>query len=290
MTAQCSTWGQTHYRTFDGKHFDFLGKCTYALAKDCQPGSDQFSVHVENDRACSDGAGSCARAVVLYVDSKVYRVATGHVTTVNGKLVSLPLKEAGVTITKILSYVVVRALGDDLEIKFDGDTSIYVALAGKFKNKTCGLCGNFNAVRRDDFKMASGLQAKTTNDFGNCWAMPKSGESCAIVTEEPADICQNAGGAIRDAARRMCSVLLEDAFQPCHSKVNPSDFLKKCEADVCSCNFTQHSGCACAALTQYSRACANMKVTMNWRTNHLCRKYIAIYRANVFLSFIDIFS
>ena len=196
MTAQCSTWGQTHYRTFDGKHFDFLGKCTYALAKDCQPGSDQFSVHVENDRACSDVAGSCARAVVLYVDSKVYRVATGHVTTVNGKLVSLPLKEAGVTITKILSYVVVRALGDDLEIKFDGDTSIYVALAGKFKNKTCGLCGNFNGVRRDDFKMASGLQAKTTSDFGNCWAMPKPGESCAIVTEELADICQNAGGAI----------------------------------------------------------------------------------------------
>lgn len=276
MTTQCSTWGQFHYRTFDGRHFNFLGTCTYALAKDCQPGSDQFSLHVENDRACSDDVETCRRAVILYVNSKVYKVSTGYSTTVNGKSVTLPFKEVGITITRILSYIVVRALGNDIEIKFDGRSSIYVALSEEFINKTCGLCGNFNGAPQDDFGMVSGLQAKTTNEFGNSWAMVKPGESCSVVTKEPAEICGNARDEIRAAAKRMCSVLLEDRFQPCHSKVSPNDFIQRCEEDVCSCNFTQHSGCACDALTQYSRACANMKVTLNWRSQHLCRKFFLL--------------
>lgn len=272
MTTKCSTWGKWHYRTFDGKHFDFYGTCTYALTKDCQPGSDQFSVHVENDEACSDDAETCRRSVILYVNNKAYKVSTGDTVTVDGKFVTLPLKEAGVTIAKILSYTVIRALGNDLEIKFDGHSSIYVGLAENFRNKTCGLCGNFNGVSQDDFGMVSGTQASSANDFGNSWEMVKQGESCSVDTKKSSDVCKNAGDVVWDAAKRICSVLFENAFKPCHGKVDPNDFIKKCEQDVCSCNFTQHSGCACDALTQYSRACANVKVTLNWRSKHLCRK------------------
>lgn len=41
--AKCEAIGDPHYMTFDGKHFDFMGKCSYYLLK-----SDNYSVEAEN--------------------------------------------------------------------------------------------------------------------------------------------------------------------------------------------------------------------------------------------------
>lgn len=32
-TATCFVYGDPHYLTFDGRHFGFMGKCTYILAQ-----------------------------------------------------------------------------------------------------------------------------------------------------------------------------------------------------------------------------------------------------------------
>lgn len=45
--ARCGIVGDPHYVTFDGKRFDFMGKCSYYLMK-----TDQLSVEAENV-ACS---------------------------------------------------------------------------------------------------------------------------------------------------------------------------------------------------------------------------------------------
>lgn len=34
-TATCSVYGDPYYLTFDGRHFSFMGKCTYILAQSC---------------------------------------------------------------------------------------------------------------------------------------------------------------------------------------------------------------------------------------------------------------
>ena len=275
-SAQCSTWGQTHYRTFDGQLFEFLGKCTYALAQDCIPGSDQYAIHVQNDPDCTGDRKPCTRAVVLYVGDTEYRVVTGNTVTVNGEAVALPLQHEFVTITRILSYTVIRALGDDIEIKFDGDSSsIYVALGDRYHNNTCGLCGNHNGVPEDDFMLAnSQVQAKNALDFGNSWAMPKHGEACESLNKEPASLCSNVSLAVIEMARRSCMVLLSELFSACHSKVAPQGYVTACEEDMCSCDSRQHSGCVCEVLTQYSRTCASRGVTLAWRNEALCRKYL----------------
>jgi von Willebrand factor len=41
--ARCSAIGDPHYVTFDGKHYSFMGKCSYYLLK-----TDDLSVEAEN--------------------------------------------------------------------------------------------------------------------------------------------------------------------------------------------------------------------------------------------------
>ena len=42
-TLYCLTYGDPHYRTFDGLHFDFMGECSYYLFRGCE---DDFVVSV----------------------------------------------------------------------------------------------------------------------------------------------------------------------------------------------------------------------------------------------------
>ena len=62
----CMTWGEHHYRTFDGRMYRFSGKCSYILATDEQT----FSVTLHNDPDC-DGTKDCKRTLsVSYSQSR----------------------------------------------------------------------------------------------------------------------------------------------------------------------------------------------------------------------------
>lgn len=58
--ARCSAIGDPHYRTFDGKNFDFMGKCSYYLLKT----DDGLEISAENV-ACP-GMYMCAKCFFDY--------------------------------------------------------------------------------------------------------------------------------------------------------------------------------------------------------------------------------
>ncbi|XP_041445536.1 mucin-2-like [Xenopus laevis] len=43
----CSSWGNFHYKTFDGVIYQFPGTCNYNLASDCGDSYHEFSVHIQ---------------------------------------------------------------------------------------------------------------------------------------------------------------------------------------------------------------------------------------------------
>ena len=43
--------------------------------------------------------------------------------------------------------------GDWVEVKFNGRKALQVLVSASFKEKVCGLCGNFNGEAEDDGKL-----------------------------------------------------------------------------------------------------------------------------------------
>ncbi len=54
-SGTCMSWGGTHYRTFDRKHFHFQGSCTYLLASSTD---GTWAVYMSTE---CDAAGHCRR-------------------------------------------------------------------------------------------------------------------------------------------------------------------------------------------------------------------------------------
>ena len=66
QTGYCMTWGQHHYRSFDGKIFRFQGDCSYTLVED----NEHFiSVVSHNTNICS--VGRCLR---YFIDRIIFEL------------------------------------------------------------------------------------------------------------------------------------------------------------------------------------------------------------------------
>jgi integrin beta 3 len=88
--AVCSATGDPHYRTFDGKRYNFMGTCQYVLAKDLD---NSFLVLTKNERC--RGRASCVVAVTVSVKGLRIEMKKGSSLTVFGVAITLPYDNQG---------------------------------------------------------------------------------------------------------------------------------------------------------------------------------------------------
>ena len=60
-------------------------------------------------------------------------------------------------------YLQILKTNFSLEVHWDGDNTVDVLIDETFKNRTCGLCGNFNDDLSDDFKNPNGTLVSMLN-------------------------------------------------------------------------------------------------------------------------------
>uniref|UniRef100_A0A3Q3BFQ6 VWFD domain-containing protein n=1 Tax=Kryptolebias marmoratus TaxID=37003 RepID=A0A3Q3BFQ6_KRYMA len=205
----CSTWGNFYFKTFDGDFFHLPSTCTYIFTSQCKASYESFNIQVERQEV--DGEISMKR-ILMKLDGIVVEFLKTSVK-VNDEFVSIPFNQGGISIAKTLSYIKLKAtLG--LDLMWNQEDSLWVELDAKFKNQTCGLCGDFNEVQKHNEFIQNLL---TGPAFLSCQDL--------IVTEDfitacMKDLCQCSSRSISC----LCSTVSEYSRQCAHAGGTPQQW------------------------------------------------------------------
>eukprot|EP00070_Physeter_catodon_P027686 XP_028334580.1 mucin-5AC [Physeter catodon] len=254
----CSTWGDFHYKTFDGDVFRFPGLCNYVFSAHCGAAYEDFNLQLRR------GPGPNATApsrVTMKLDGVVVELTKSSVL-VNDRPIQLPFSHSGVLIEHSGSYVKVAArLG--LVFMWNQDDSLLLELDAKYANQTCGLCGDFNGVPVFNEFFVHDIKL-TPTEFGNLQKMDGPTEQCQDPAPEPRANCLAGFGICEE-------ILSSKLFSDCAALVDTSSYLEACRQDLCHCDQANVTSCLCDTLAEYSRQCTHAGgLPLDWRGPQLC--------------------
>ncbi|XP_073645226.1 von Willebrand factor isoform X2 [Tursiops truncatus] len=261
----CLITGQSHFKSFDNRHFTFSGICQYLLARDCQ--DHTFSIIIETVQCADDPDAVCTRSVTVRLPGQhrnVVKLKHGGGVAVDGQDIQMPLLQGDLRIQHTVMASVHLSYGEDLQIDWDGRGRLLVKLSPVYSGRTCGLCGNYNGNQGDDFLTPAGLVEPLVEHFGNSW---KLRADCEDLQKQPSDPC-SLNPRLTRFADESCAILTSPKFKACHGTVGPLPYLQNCRYDVCSC--TNGRDCLCDAVANYAAACARSGVRIGWREPSFC--------------------
>ncbi|XP_073720146.1 SCO-spondin isoform X2 [Misgurnus anguillicaudatus] len=266
-SATCMSWGGSHYRTFDRKHFHFQGTCTYLLASSTD---GTWTVYISSE---CDSSGHCSKTLRMMLGLGVVFIHKGNMT-VNGLV--LPQGESlfqnGVSVHWLGDFVFVES-GLGVRVKFDMENTVYVTVTAEHQTATLGLCGVYNNNPDDDFTTSSGSVSQYAASFGNSWRVQDQksqicndaaelGHSCDLTTDV----------ALRRNAETACHRLKEAPFLHCHHRVDPGPYIDTCLYLYCSLGASERNAAVCDTLAGYVRECAQQHIVISWRGAGFCER------------------
>lgn len=97
----------------------------------------------------------------------------------NDQLTRLPatLKDGKIQISQNEGRVILQT-DFGLQVTYDEDWAVMVAVPSSYFGATCGLCGNFNEDAEDEMKLADGTQAASVEDWAESWRDPSCQDDC----------------------------------------------------------------------------------------------------------------
>nr|XP_043877711.1 mucin-2-like isoform X2 [Solea senegalensis] len=271
--GKCQVYGNGHYQTFDSKWYRFNGHCQYTLVEDyCGNENGSFSVRVESVPCC-DEALTCSRSIVLDLQGTVtLTLSDMKVTRRIQKGRTLQAHSLYTTHTVGL-YIIISVPNSGITLIWDKHTRITIELHPNWRNRVCGLCGNFDSSEVNDLQISGSAVVSSPLTFGNSWkaATPP----CSDVTTEIFPCERNSYCSAW--AQRRCMIITSDTFKDCHLKVDPEPYYHACVQESCSCEFEGKFLGFCTAVAAYAEACSDQDVCVKWRTPDLCPVYCDYY-------------
>ncbi|XP_066445392.1 otogelin-like protein [Eleutherodactylus coqui] len=256
--AECSVVGDSHFTTFDGRYFTFLGLCQYILVKGI--GKDKFTITLQKSSCEQHSDHTCIQSITFVLDEDVNKQVTilrsgdVHFGPNQGLMLN-----GDIEVRNLSSMFVQLKTKFGIRIQFaKGGDRLYIQASSSWKRRTLGLCGTFNGNLRDDFLSPAGMIEGTPQLHANAW---KISSACLTPVNIPViDPCdtnlQNVGYATH------CDVINQELFAPCHAYVSPGLYYQLCRFDACKCG----SNCLCNALAHYAYICNKHGVSINFRS------------------------
>ncbi|XP_039982431.1 mucin-5AC-like [Xiphias gladius] len=267
----CSVEGGAHVNTFDGKLYTFHGECSYVLAK--QSDGTLYTVLVELVKCSLADSRTCLRAVTLalHSNSVVVKIQASGQVYMNQILSQLPLFTPDLSVFRPSSFYIhiSTKVGIQVMVQLSPIMQVFISAHTSLRGTTSGLCGNFNNIMCDDFRVNNGLVEGTASAFANTW---KTRASCPDIKSRFGHPCSQ-GISKESYAQYWCSKLTDPmgVFAPCHSVISPSTYRDNCMYDSCNCEKSED--CMCAAVSSYVYACSAAGVHISgWRST-ICGKF-----------------
>ncbi|XP_051740976.1 mucin-2 [Ctenopharyngodon idella] len=244
----CSTWGNFHFKTFDGHFFQVPDTCNYVMAVMCDTTTSDFNIQMQRETV----NGSITFSIVtIKLEGTVIKLINGDIT-MGEEMVSVPTYKNGIKIEGSSTSVKISSK-HGVTVFWEEDNSLTIELPEKYRDQTCGLCGDFNGNIIDDIAVHG----------PSTWRVSISTETCEEVTLQPTDQCNQTS---------ICQqYLASPGFSDCHNVMDMSSFETACVNDLCQC-YGNHD-CLCNTLTEISRQCTHAGGKPGiWRTEQLCPK------------------
>ncbi|XP_024911219.1 intestinal mucin-like protein isoform X1 [Cynoglossus semilaevis] len=271
----CSGWNGKHYKTFDGKLYDFHKNCTYYLVKEIRE-AHNLTVKI-NKHAC-DNNGNCNHDLivqykshtVLFKQDKTNNGNNGNqkdrnMVFLNGNRVYPAFSNADFIITSSdmvmsLEIAAIKAKLFYRRSSFNIDLSYSL-----FNGNTEGLCGTCDNSQNNDCRYPNGQVVEQCPDSADQW----NSETCAVPTTLPTTTIVTTTTTTTEYPCRpeICDLLSSSVFQSCHSVIPPGHYVETCRNDVC-----KNENNTCASLEAYATECSQKGVCIDWRsaTNGQC--------------------
>lgn len=267
----CTVYGDPHYKTFDGKFYNFQGSCKYQLTADCV--NHTFSIRVTNDGRATRYSSRTKTVSMKIGDTKIN---LGHKlrVKVDGQRIEMPYNGTIGNITRDKDDNVEVNTTIGIKLFWDGAGYLEVKAPISYKNRLCGLCGNFNSVVRDDLKTRNGVIFKEAGrenswKFGESWRV--GGKKACSRKQDNVHKEKPCHKATKKLANRICKMFNKsNAFTACRHKINPHNYYEWCVMDMCEC---PKRNCYCESFNAYARECSRLGAIMDsWKTETKCDK------------------
>ncbi|XP_066570658.1 mucin-19-like [Amia ocellicauda] len=270
--GKCQVYGDGHYQTFDLNWYRYDGNCPYTLVEDdCGYGNGSFHIWAESVPCC-DEALTCSRTLTLDLVGQVTLTLVDMTVKVKPLTRTCEAKPM-YSVHTVGLYIIISAPELGITLIWDKHTRATIILDAKWKNKVCGLCGNFDSNAKNDLLTRAKSSVTDVLEFGNSWKTP--GALCSDTVNQTFP-CQRHSYCSTWAVRR-CRIILDPTFEPCHGKVEARPYYDACVEESCSCEMEGKFLGFCTAVAAYAEACSEMGVCIKWRTPDLCPVYCDYY-------------
>ncbi|XP_077341249.1 uncharacterized protein LOC143986718 [Lithobates pipiens] len=252
-----------------------MGICTYTLSKLCNNATSllYFNIEAKNEPCNGNPTVSYIHRVMVDVyDHKITIVKNeSSRVLVDGMWTNLPviLVNPSLTVKQSGRYVILEAKLYEfyLTVSYDTDHTVDVRIPMTYSNQTCGMCGNFNGIRHDDFMMPDGQLAQNSNQLGDSWKVEYDDSLCSTIVPTPSPSCPPDIEELY-SNNQFCGLLTmkDGPFKTCHSVIKADYFFDSCVVDLCALG----NDSLCKALEAYADTCQREEVILAWRNSTFC--------------------